>query len=165
MPISVGPFYNANRPAIEGYQRLMLLPEASILLPTPPGRHALLGLTGPDGQLELGLTDVAAVVAALVLGVRSLRRLRRNASAPLDVAQLAVGAVTAYVLVVGIVLEVGENYRFRSAIEPLVLVVAFAAIGRTVRDRRGASRPQPQPPAPDEAPPAPLDEVAAHPAS
>lgn len=87
---------------------------------------------GAPVRYELSLTLLAAylvvgVVAASRL-VRLLRRWRAPAAwAAADVTWVVVGLTAAMVVVGGALVEFGENGRFRSALDPLVVALALAA--------------------------------------
>jgi hypothetical protein len=103
---------------------------------------------GVYGTLALGRVGwflVAAYAVALLHGLaESIRRLRSGAGVAAAVAVLTI----LYVAVVGNTAEVGENFRFRLVLDPLVLALAAAASARAVRALRRRDEHEQRPDAP-----------------
>ena len=96
-----------------------------------------------EAPTDFSITTVLLYVALSVLTVRALlpRRWRRRRSAR-DVAIAMAGLFAIFTVVVGAVGELGEQSRFRTAVDPLVTttVVALAWLAITERRRRVQSQ-------------------------
>ena len=110
------------------------------------GYGTLYGQAGPGG-----VAWVLVVAYALAFGAGlawTARRLRPGASA----ANVAIAVATLFVLYVGLtgnLAEVGENYRFRFVLDPLVLALCSVLVARGLRAataRRRTALLPPQPP-------------------
>jgi hypothetical protein len=88
---------------------------------------------GQGSTGKVGLLVVAAYCVALVFGLWVGATRLRPAAGAADVT-IAVSALTIlYVLLVGNVAEVGENYRFRLVVDPLAIALVAIAVQRSVR--------------------------------
>jgi hypothetical protein len=78
---------------------------------------------------RLSITHMLATIAVLVAGVRAVPRLGRTragnhrAGRQRAIVTVLVATIVAWTMLAGIVLELGEQSRFRNAIDPLVLAV------------------------------------------
>ena len=92
---------------------------------------------GRDGKV--GVIVVAAYAVALGFGLWvAMKRLRPGASAA-DVTVAFAALTILYVLVVGNLAEVGENFRFRLVVDPLAVALVAAAVQRLVNRRAAAA--------------------------
>jgi hypothetical protein len=99
-------------------------------------RWFTLACYGTLGRGKVGLFLVGAFVLALAVGLaESARRLRPGAS-PATVAVSVATLTILYVTVVGNLAEVGENFRFRLVLDPLVLALCAFAGARAARAAR-----------------------------
>jgi hypothetical protein len=90
---------------------------------------------GTLGRGRVGFFLVAAYVLAFGYGIfEAARRLRPGAS-PAVVGTAVATLTILYVTVVGNTAEVGENFRFQFALDPLVLVLCTAALCRFAQRR------------------------------
>jgi hypothetical protein len=91
--------------------------------------RVVFGRVGPGRD---GVFLIALYVFALVAGLwLTVRRLRPGADAATVLVAFSTLALL-YLVVVGNLAEVGENYRFRLVIQPLVLVLAAAGVRELV---------------------------------
>jgi hypothetical protein len=96
------------------------------------------GRLGPGKD---GLFLVAAYVFALLFGLWiAVKRLRPNADAATVTIAFAT-LTTVYVSLVGNFAEVGENFRFRFVVDPLVVSLVAAGIHRLLRRAQRRGRP------------------------
>lgn len=123
------------------------------------GAHGTLSMTnwgtpiyGPVDELaHFSLVLVACTVACMAAAVTGLGRRRRGTDgAWIDA---VVGFLVAWTLAVGVLLELGEQARFRTMIDPLTLSFGLVAIWRgaralLARRRRSATVPDAQHPTP-----------------
>ena len=94
---------------------------------------------GQGATGKVGLVVVAAYAVALGFGLWvAARRLRPGASAA-DVTIAFAALTILYVLVVGNLAEVGENFRFRLVVDPLAVALVAAAVQRLVSRRAAAA--------------------------
>jgi hypothetical protein len=135
MPSQDYQYLAPNRPAIEPFDDLY---RSTVLLTVPtPALVDLptdLGGTYVDGN-PFSLTILVALVVVVAMAVRAAGRWRRGGADPAIVTLVYIGVTTLYVFVAGNGLEIGENNRFRYAVEPLMLVVLALAIERYVVSR------------------------------
>lgn len=111
-PVGGYPFLAPARQPIENWQSLW-------------SRWVLVEIDGAPVALALGTAAALAVLLA------RLWALRRPATDPVERWLLWVIAWTVlWVAVVGNTMEYGENYRFRAYVDPLLLAVLAAAVGR-----------------------------------
>lgn len=130
MPTEDYQYLAPNRPSIERYddlyRRLVLL-----TVPLPPLVHLPTDLGGAYADpVPFSVTALLALLAVASECVRSIRRWRRSGADAAAAVALYIGLTTLFVLVVGNATEIGENNRFRTAVEPLCLVVLGAVIDR-----------------------------------
>lgn len=93
---------------------------------------------GRLGPGEVGLFLVAAYLLAILYGLTvTVRRLRPGCDPVVTAIAFATMTII-YVTVVGNFAEVGENFRFRLAIDPLALAVCAVAAGQGLRRLRPA---------------------------
>ena len=100
---------------------------------------------GRFGSGRDGVFLVALYAFALVSGIwLTIRRLRPGADAAMVLVAFSTLALV-YLAVVGNLAEVGENYRFRLVVQPLLLVVAAAGVRELVdwSRRRRETGPRP----------------------
>ena len=105
---------------------------------------------------RLSITHIVATIAVLVAGIRAVPRLGRTragnhrAGRQRAIVTILVATIVAWTMVAGTLLELGEQSRFRNAIDPLVLAIGGLILvdrwKRWMTDRREA--------APDELAPA-----------
>ncbi|HEY7136997.1 MAG TPA: hypothetical protein VIB48_18230 [Acidimicrobiia bacterium] len=118
------------------YRRVVLL-EVKWNPPISPGsKGALVQLATPGLGYHTSLTVVFATLAVIAGGIVILVQRRRRRLSPARVAFLFGSATVAFVTVASILLEHGENNRFRFLIEALTLVLTVAAVAAVVRARR-----------------------------
>ena len=96
---------------------------------------------GRFGPGRDGIFLILFFTFALAAGIWiTARQFRRSANA--ETAVIAFSTLTVlYVTVVGSLAEVGENYRFRLVLQPLVLVLAAAGVSRLASRTRRVSTP------------------------
>ena len=100
---------------------------------------------GRFGSGRDGVFLVALYAFALVSGIwLTIRRLRPGADAAMVLVAFSTLALV-YLAIVGNLAEVGENYRFRLVVQPLLLVVAAAGVRELVdwSRRRRETGPRP----------------------
>lgn len=128
-----------NRPALQSYDDLY---RSIVLLtvPLPPFVELpsdIGGLYADD--VPFSVTIVIALVVLVVATFRALGRWRRAGSDSVTATTVYIGLTTAFVFVAGNAFEIGENNRFRSAVEPLMFVVLAAAIDRWLVRRKATA--------------------------
>jgi hypothetical protein len=109
------------------------------------------------------LQYLAVVGAAVVFGVRALRRLRLTAAQQTFV---FIGLTVAYATVAANLLEYGDNNRFRFETDPLVCVASVALVATAImtsRRRRAATTESDESSAPEEPLQLELDELPVEP--
>jgi hypothetical protein len=86
------------------------------------------------------VAGLVTLVARAAVGL--VRLLRRRGDRVIDGAWLLAASITLYTLVVGIVAELGEQFRFRPIVEPLLvglpLALLLSAVDRRLRSRRAS---------------------------
>lgn len=109
-------------------------------VPAPDPRRCDLLAPDPGGLASVSLTALAVLTGALLVLARALLAWRRTGRP--DTAVVVMGLTVAYVLVVALLLEVGENQRFRLLTLPYSLVLVTAGAERWLARRRpsGGSR-------------------------
>jgi hypothetical protein len=136
MPSEDYQYLAPNRPDLELYDDLY---RSIVLLtvPVPPLVDLPTDLGGVYASpVPLSLTVLLALAAVVISTVQALRRWRRSSADAAIVATVYIGLTTLFVFVVGNGFEIGENNRFRSAVEPLMFVVLAAVIDRLLRRAR-----------------------------
>jgi hypothetical protein len=119
------------------YTRAMLTTPISVHL--PDASIPLLGAS--DYSVSISLVLLIATLLLIVRGaVAMVRLLGRRARDAVDVTWVFLGLTTAYVTVISIAIEYGENQRFRAMIDPLLIGILLAetvTLGlRAFRSRR-----------------------------
>ncbi len=136
VPGSLYPYLNTNRGHVAALDRAY---NGAILLTVflPADGRLLPGVATGDGELEMSMTIVAAVLVCLWRGARAyLRRLRSSVPDGASAALLAVSGLTTAWILSGNLLEIGENYRFRAVFDPVLLVILFSTVIAYVGRRR-----------------------------
>ena len=90
----------------------------------------------PPPTIPMSLTLVAATLFVLGLGAAALARVVRGRSRPGDVARAYLACTVAFVALVSIATEYGENGRFRFLVDPIVIGLAVAQVVTFVQARR-----------------------------
>ena len=141
MPTGDYQYLGSNRSALQMYDDLY----RSVVLLTVPLPAAVDLPTDLGGfyrdDIPFSLTIVIALVVVVVAAFRSVARWRRDRTNSRAVAMIYIGMTTLLVFVVGNGFEIGENNRFRSAVEPLMLTVLAVGIDRILPRREGSGAP------------------------
>lgn len=97
----------------------------------------------PPPTIPMSLTLVVATLFVLGLGGAAFARLVRSRARPGDLARTYLAATVAFVALVSIATEYGENGRFRFLVDPIVIGLAVAQVvtyvGEWRRHRAGAA--------------------------
>jgi hypothetical protein len=82
-----------------------------------------------------GLTTLVVIGAALVA---AWRRLRRRPSSPWILVEVVAGLIVGWNLVVGVLFELGEQFRFRATTDPITISLGIWLAWRLIRHIRQA---------------------------
>lgn len=94
-----------------------------------------------EAPADFSLTLVAIYAALVALGLRNgVRWVRRRTISSTDLVVLVASFLAAFTIVVGAVAELGEQSRFRTATDPLAVVVVVVAVANVVKRRRTQSQ-------------------------
>ncbi len=86
----------------------------------------------PGGGYRFSLTIVLGTLASVLMAFRGAWRWWRRGERA-QATWIALGVTVGWVTAASILLELGENHRFRSVVEPLTLVTVCWLLGRGVR--------------------------------
>jgi hypothetical protein len=146
-PTSEFAYFKANAASIDPVERafsLFILGQVHRLSPAEQTADRLSPVRGVSFTrrfTDVAWFVVAAYIAAISFGLHVLVRARRARTMSAFVLTIAfVLLVVAYIAVVGNLLEVGENNRFRFAADPLVLALVAAAAASWMRGCGGVRR-------------------------
>lgn len=90
-----------------------------------------------EASADFSLTLVAAYSLVTVIGATAaFRWIRRRSVTTPDLVVVVAALLALFTVMVGAVAELGEQSRFRTAIDPLVVVVVSVVVERWVRRRR-----------------------------
>jgi hypothetical protein len=90
-----------------------------------------------DVPQHLSLLQAIATVVVIAAGIRAVwLRLRRRASSPWMHVEIVAGLIVGWNLVVGVLFELGEQFRFRATTDPITMSIAAWLVWRWVADRR-----------------------------
>lgn len=133
----------ANRERLAGYERLYNTAVYGVTSGEGETRYPDVRRNFRAGPGRTAWTAVAAYLVAFVAGLRWLWR-RRRGGEPSHVPPIVVAflwSTALYITLVGNLLEIGENHRFRLYADPLVVVLLTALGVSWRRSRRGAHAP------------------------
>lgn len=94
-----------------------------------------------DVPQHLSLLQALATVLVIMAGVRAAwRRLRRRVSSPWIQVEVIASLIVGWNLVVGVLFELGEQFRFRAMTDPITISIAVWLAWRVVGHVRGQTR-------------------------
>jgi hypothetical protein len=89
------------------------------------------------------MLQALATVLVIMAGVRAAwRRLRRRASSPWIQVEVVAGLIVGWNLAVGVLFELGEQFRFRAMTDPITMSIGIWLAWRLVSHVRGRPRAQ-----------------------
>ena len=119
--LTTSPIYDAFRPVYR-------VAELGLPLTLPSIRLGELPWGAFDVPQHLSLLQALATVLVIMAGVRAAwRRLRRRASSPWIQVEVVAGLIVGWNLVVGVLFELGEQFRFRAMTDPITMSIGGLA--------------------------------------
>jgi hypothetical protein len=126
--------YDAMRPVYR-------VAELGLPLTLPSVRLGELPWGAFDVPQHLSLLQALATMLVITAGVRAVwRRLRRRLSSPWIHVEVVAGLIVGWNLVVGVLFELGEQFRFRAMTDPITMSIGVWLTWRMVGHVRGRRR-------------------------
>jgi hypothetical protein len=131
--LTTSPIYDAMRPVYR-------IGQLGVPLDMPSIRYGDAGFGAFQVRQHLSLLQTLATLLVIGAGIRAAwRRLRRRASSRWIEVEVVAAFIVGWNLVVGVLFELGEQYRFRATTDPITMSIGAWLAWRLfchVRDRR-----------------------------
>jgi hypothetical protein len=129
--LTTSPLYDAMRPVYR-------IGQAGIPVDLPSIRVGAAEFGAVDVTQHLSLLQAAATLLVICTGVRAAwRRLRRRVSSRWIQVDVVAALIVGWNLAVGVLFELGEQFRFRATTDPITMSIAIWIVWRLVDHVRG----------------------------
>jgi hypothetical protein len=133
-PLTTSSIYDALRPVYR-------VAQVGLPLTLPSIRLGELPWGAFDVAQHLSLLQALATVLVIMVGTRAAwRRLRRQPSSPWIHVEVVAGLIVGWNLVVGVLFELGEQFRFRAMTDPITMSIGIWLAWRLIGHIRGRTR-------------------------
>jgi hypothetical protein len=127
----------------DAFRPVYRVAELGLPLTLPSIRLGELPWGALDVPQHLSLLQALATVLVIMAGIRAVwRRLRRRASSPWIQVEVVAGLIVGWNLAVGVLFELGEQFRFRAMTDPITMSIGIWLAWRLVSHVRGRPRAQ-----------------------
>lgn len=132
-------------PLYDALPRVYRIAEVAVPSTIPSVRWAGLPFGALDNPTRYSVVQALATLLVIGAGVRAgWRRLRRRPSSPWILVDVVAALIVSWNLAVGVLFELGEQYRFRAMTDPITISIAAWIVWRVVDHFREQRRALPE---------------------